>query len=198
RSLQGQGFDERDLHTLLCANAGGFRSAVTVDAPSDLRDRGAVLVLQTPCSPTTPADVSACGPVIEDDDAAFANEAIRLTCVGEDPNNPSDPPASGDVRIVGQDIAAGRVEIFFNGEWGTVCDDDFDDEAADVVCRQLGFSSGSSIPQAGLGAGAASQPIWLDEVNCVGNEPRLEQCPHDPIGVTDCGHSEDVGVSCFF
>lgn len=48
----------------------------------------------------------------------------------------------------------GRVEVFYNGEWGTVCDDDFSRSAARVVCRQLGFMDAESwLPSAKYGRG---------------------------------------------
>ena len=34
----------------------------------------------------------------------------------------------------------GRVEIFYNNEWGTLCDDGFDEQEVQVICRSLGYT----------------------------------------------------------
>ena len=89
----------------------------------------------------------------------------------------------------------GRVEIFHNGTWGTICDDNWDMNDAHVVCYELGFSKALSAPtNARFGAG--SGPIWLDEVQCVGNESSLTNCRHYGWKVHDCGHQEDASVIC--
>ena len=98
--------------------------------------------------------------------------------------------------IGGSSYNEGRVEVNYNGEWGTVCDDGWDDTDAGVVCRQLGFgSSGTAIGSAGFGQGSGS--IWLDSVACIGNESTLASCGHLGVGITrSCSHSEDAGVRC--
>ena len=84
----------------------------------------------------------------------------------------------------------------YNGEWGTVCDDGWDDTDAGVVCRQLGFgSSGTAIGSAGFGQGSGS--IWLDSVTCTGSESILASCGHAGVNNTrSCNHNNDAGVRC--
>ena len=43
---------------------------------------------------------------------------------------------------------------------------------------------------------AGTGSILLDNVQCVGNESRILDCPHSGVGTHNCAHSEDVGVRC--
>ena len=90
----------------------------------------------------------------------------------------------------------GRVEVYYNGQWGTVCDDGWDTTDAGVVCRQLGFGTyGSSYSGAYFGRGSGS--ILLDNVTCTGSESTLASCGHLGVGIIrSCSHSEDAGVRC--
>ncbi|KAF1380092.1 hypothetical protein PFLUV_G00182890 [Perca fluviatilis] len=107
------------------------------------------------------------------------------------------PAADGQIRLTGSGSTrcSGRVEIYYNNIWGTVCDDNWDLNDAEVVCRQLGCDTALSAPQSarfGVGTGQ----IWLDDVACTGNERSLTQCKHSGFGTHNCGHSEDAGVVC--
>ena len=90
----------------------------------------------------------------------------------------------------------GRVEIFYSveQEWGTVCDDLWGDSDARVVCSQLGYEGGIAMPEAHFGEGSGT--IWLDSVECVGNEDYLSDCGHSEWGQHDCTHAEDASVIC--
>ncbi|XP_068583968.1 neurotrypsin isoform X1 [Cebidichthys violaceus] len=104
--------------------------------------------------------------------------------------------ADGAVRLTGADSHwEGRVEIYHQGEWGTVCDDNWTELNAQVVCRQLGFRGRAKVAPDGVyeeGRGL----ILLDEVQCRGTEATLLACSHSELGQHDCSHSEDVGVLC--
>ena len=89
----------------------------------------------------------------------------------------------------------GRVEIFYNGEWGTVCHDLWDLRDAIVVCRQLGYTTAvrrSISAEFGQGTGR----IWRDNVGCRGTETMLSSCSASSWGRHNCHHRQDAGVVC--
>ncbi|XP_077086832.1 galectin-3-binding protein A-like isoform X3 [Siphateles boraxobius] len=108
---------------------------------------------------------------------------------------PKQPTQEGRVRLVGDLPSSGRVEIYHDGQWGTVCDDEWDVAEAQVVCRQMGFPGAISVTTGGQ-YGEGSGQIWLDDMNCKGSERSLSGCSFKGWGVTDCTHKEDAGVIC--
>ncbi|XP_022096112.1 deleted in malignant brain tumors 1 protein-like [Acanthaster planci] len=101
-------------------------------------------------------------------------------------------PQEYDLRLVGgSSYREGRLEIFFQGEWGTVCSVLKMPEAS-VVCRQLGFSYASGVQSFGRGKGN----IVIDNLNCNGDEASILECYHNVLGMTSCNHWKDVGVIC--
>ncbi|CAI5689249.1 unnamed protein product [Oreochromis niloticus] len=104
---------------------------------------------------------------------------------------------SGVIRLAGSGSTrcSGRVEVYHNNSWGTVCDDGWDLNDAEVVCRQLNCGSALEVPQsAHFGAGTGQ--IWLDNVTCSGNESSLTQCQHSGFGSNRCEHGHDAAVIC--
>ena len=116
-------------------------------------------------------------------------------------NTDTDTPAfqNGDVRLVNANDntnMSGRLEVYYRGRWGTVCHDRFNNNAALVVCRQLGFNPFSAIAIQYAFFGQGVGPIWLDNVNCNGFEPNIDSCRHNPWGINNCRHYKDVSVVC--
>ena len=92
----------------------------------------------------------------------------------------------------------GRVEIYHQGKWGTICDDHWGYREATVICRMLNYSAAVyAVGYAHFGQANSSFPIWMDSVKCRGDEKTIAACRHDGWGTHDCSHSEDAGVVCF-
>ena len=102
------------------------------------------------------------------------------------------------LRLVGgSDNLEGRIEILYYGSWGVVCDKSFGFNSANVACRQLGFPGAIKVIQQIQLSSKSVMPLWLNYVQCFGNETGLEQCLHRGFGNTGyCSPYDYVGVRC--
>ncbi|KAG1690282.1 Lysyl oxidase 3 [Nymphon striatum] len=105
-------------------------------------------------------------------------------------------PTEGDIRLTGgQNAAEGNVEYFHLGEWGSVCDDEWDIREGVVACRMLGYRRVVQVTHSSFfGKGRAQ--IWLDNLFCKGSETNIAKCLHDGWGLHNCRASEAAGVIC--
>ena len=106
--------------------------------------------------------------------------------------------AEGDLRLAdGDGPKSGRLEVYLDGTWGTVCDDYFYQSEAKVACRQLGHVNARrwhvSAGHLGL-IPDETTPIHMDDVDCDGSETRLVDCTHKRL--SNCVHFEDVVLQC--
>ena len=129
----------------------------------------------------------------------------------EGPLTSNEYPASAEndeLRLEGGNTDdEGRLEVFHNGEWGTVCDDRMDERrniAPQFACRQMGYATGETIARGNISLAPSSQPIWLDDVRCyagsnhwTGAPPtRLHHGYHAGWGLNNCTREENVHLRC--
>ncbi|CAH3104910.1 unnamed protein product, partial [Porites lobata] len=104
------------------------------------------------------------------------------------------------VRLVGgRNVSSqGRVELFYNGTWGTVCGQNWKLRDANVVCHQLGFEGAqSALIQTYTVFGRGKGNIWYFQLRCIGNESSLTDCGQGVWYSSSCSsHYDDAGVVC--
>lgn len=89
----------------------------------------------------------------------------------------------------------GFLEVYYMGEWRSVCDDGFDMSDANVACRMLGYSAAESFTTSVSGT---NDNFWLDDLACTGSESSFTECTHSGWGVENCSATESVQVVCVF
>ena len=124
--------------------------------------------------------------------------------------------SSYPVRLYGGSSSReGVVEVFYQGKWGTVCDEQWNTPDSDVLCKQLGFPASARDVARYLCLFVclllllftcthstqphyldSSVPVWLSGVGCVGTEKALTDCPNAGWGATSCSHYLDAGATC--
>lgn len=102
------------------------------------------------------------------------------------------------VRLTGgANELEGRVEIYFKGIWGSVCDDGWDINDGHVVCRMLGHVRAIRVSCCSKYGPSASGRIFLDDVSCTGREESLVKCRRRLVGTHNCDvYRESAGVVC--
>ncbi|XP_067151379.1 scavenger receptor cysteine-rich type 1 protein M130-like [Apteryx mantelli] len=99
------------------------------------------------------------------------------------------------LRLVGDSSCTGRLEVFYNGTWGSVCANGTSPATAAVVCRQLGCGAGGwleSAPTTSQGSG----PAWLAWVHCGPGADSLWHCLSAPWHLQPCDSLGDTHVTC--
>ncbi|XP_078380297.1 scavenger receptor cysteine-rich domain-containing protein DMBT1-like [Oculina patagonica] len=104
---------------------------------------------------------------------------------------------SKEVRLVGGGTigSQGRVEVFHDGVWGTICNNNWGMADAKVVCRQLGYDGALMVPYLSV-FGPGKGVTWMDRLNCNGDENLITSCGHAEWGVASCSHHYDATVIC--
>uniref|UniRef100_H3A2K9 Soluble scavenger receptor cysteine-rich domain-containing protein SSC5D n=1 Tax=Latimeria chalumnae TaxID=7897 RepID=H3A2K9_LATCH len=89
---------------------------------------------------------------------------------------------------------AGRVEVFYNGTWGSVCSNNMRDVTIGVICQQMGCGNTGTLDKQFGEEGSGLK--WLDSISCFGYESVFWQCPPLPWGQNKCIQGEVAQIAC--
>ncbi|XP_067440071.1 scavenger receptor cysteine-rich type 1 protein M130-like [Thunnus thynnus] len=114
--------------------------------------------------------------------SSSSSSIVELTC-------------SDSVRLVnGTSLCSGRLEVKSEQSWSSVCEADFDQQDAEVVCRELGCGA-PSVLQGAL-YGEVEAPMWTKEFQCGGHESALLDCGRSDSARSTCSPDKAVGLTC--
>ena len=181
---------------IMCASIFHFIGALSVRGAFFGAGSGAIYVANARCTGTEERLLD-CRLLYSGDFSCSHFEDAGVICPPNEPQSCS----NGNIRLLDSSsvpkLYQGRVELCLNGRWGTVCDDGWEYNEAEVACRQLGYTSnGDHIAVHSARFGRGSGLILLDDISCQGDELTLLSCRARTLGFHNCHPSEDAGVFC--
>lgn len=95
--------------------------------------------------------------------------------------------------ILNRNSHSGAVMIYQNKTWLRVCDTGFNDKAARVVCREMGFNDGRAICCSAYGAVGEKYIQMNNTLRCNGREKNVKECLREER----CESASYASVVCF-
>ena len=104
---------------------------------------------------------------------------------------------NGSLRLADGGVSrCGRVEVFYDGRWGTIRGDDrWNTFAGDVVCQRLGYTGAQGVFKNAY-YGEGQDPTWLFNLTCLTDSSSILECTQNGWGIGTSNHSQDAGVCC--
>ncbi|XP_030579759.1 scavenger receptor cysteine-rich type 1 protein M130-like [Archocentrus centrarchus] len=128
-------------------------------------------------------------------DCVFSGSALMECATSDYSPLILDFTCSDSVRLLnGSSLCSGRLEVKSNQSWSSVCEADFDQQDAEVVCRELGCGP-PSVLQGAL-YGEVEAPVWSREFQCGGRESALLDCRSSGSARNSCSPGKAVGLTC--
>ncbi|XP_070685412.1 scavenger receptor cysteine-rich type 1 protein M130-like [Pempheris klunzingeri] len=154
----------------------GCGSALSTDRRNDTH-QPAAWIISSFCGPSESA-LRECGLIWSNS----SNSRLEVNCLDS-------------IRLVdGNSLCSGRLEVKSDQLWSSVCEDDFDLQDAEVVCRELGCGAPSALQGALYGEGEA--PVRSTEFLCDGQESALLDCGSSDSAADTCSSGKAVGLTC--
>ena len=97
--------------------------------------------------------------------------------------------------MVGSNDNSGRLEVYHEGQWGSVCSHKFGYHEATVACRMMGYSSALQV-LTNEQSGKTDNKIVLSELTCAGTESHLTDCQYDDDEEETCSQGHPVHIEC--